>query len=151
MSSALVEAGHLCGRATRRRLDQVGKNEWDRVQGNLQHKVNSVIQANYPVPIPVNLRVNTTHRHGSSNQSSTTEGVHTKPTQGNCHWVPLDTLQIRPHCQEQEKQQIFLTHRNKHRESAKMRQINMTQTKEQDKIPEKKSMKWRQTVYLIQS
>ena len=49
-----------------------------------------------------------------------------------------DTYDIRPHCQDTESSQLYLIHRNEHRESAKMRkQRNMAQMKEQIKTPEK--------------
>ena len=44
----------------------------------------------------------------------------------------------RPHYQDRESKQFYLTHRNKHREAAKIRrQRNMVQMKEQIKAPEK--------------
>ena len=55
-----------------------------------------------------------------------------------CHWTLQDTYYIRPHYQDRESQQLYLIHRNKHREAAKMRrQRNMAQMKEQIKTPEK--------------
>ena len=53
-----------------------------------------------------------------------------------CHWTQQDTYYIRPHYQDTESN-LYLTHRNKHREAAKMRQRNMVQMKEQIKTPEK--------------
>ena len=51
---------------------------------------------------------------------------------------PKDTYYIRPHYQHMESKQLYLIHRNKHREAAKMRrQRNMAQMKEQIKTPEK--------------
>ena len=45
---------------------------------------------------------------------------------------------MRPHYQDTESQQLYLIHRNKHREAVKMRrQRNMVQLKEQNKTPEK--------------
>ena len=45
---------------------------------------------------------------------------------------------IRPHYQDMELKQLYLIHRNKHREAAKMRrQRNMAQMKDQIKTPEK--------------
>ena len=45
---------------------------------------------------------------------------------------------MRPCYQDTESKQLYLTHRNKHREAAKMsRQRNMAQMKEQIKTPEK--------------
>ena len=45
---------------------------------------------------------------------------------------------MRPHYQDTESQQLYLIHRNKHREAVKMRrQRNMVQMKEQIKTPEK--------------
>ena len=50
--------------------------------------------------------------------------------------MPLDTYYIRPLYQDRE--QLYLIHRKKHRETAKTRrQRNMAQMKEQIKIPEK--------------
>ena len=52
-----------------------------------------------------------------------------------CHWTLQDTYSIRPHYQVTETKQLYLIHRNKHREAAKM--SNMAQMKEQIKTPEK--------------
>ena len=47
-----------------------------------------------------------------------------------------------PHYQDRESKQLYLIHRNKHREAAKMRrQRNMAQMKEQNKTPEKEMNK----------
>ena len=55
-----------------------------------------------------------------------------------CHWTLQDTYYIKPHYQDRESLQLYLIHRNKHREAATMRrQRNMTQMKEQIKTPEK--------------
>ena len=56
--------------------------------------------------------------------------------------VPLDPtgylLHIRPLYQAWEMYQLYLIHRNKHREATKMRrQRNMAKMKEQNKTPEK--------------
>ena len=58
--------------------------------------------------------------------------------------VPLDSIvhplvyYIRPHYNDMESKQLYLIHRNKHREAAKTRrQRNMAQMKEQIKTPEK--------------
>ena len=49
-----------------------------------------------------------------------------------------DTYDISPHCQDTESSQLYLIHRNKHRESAKMRkQRNMAQMREEIKTPGK--------------
>ena len=49
-----------------------------------------------------------------------------------------DTYYIRPQSQDTESKQLYLLHRNKHREASKMRrQRNMAQMKEQIKTPEK--------------
>ena len=57
---------------------------------------------------------------------------------GLCHWTLQDTYYIRPHYQDMESKQLYLIHRNKYREAAKMgRQRNMAQMKEQIKTPEK--------------
>ena len=54
------------------------------------------------------------------------------------HWTLQDTYNIRPHYQDTERNQLYLIHRNKHREAAKMRrQRNMAQMNEQTKTPEK--------------
>ena len=54
------------------------------------------------------------------------------------HWTLQDTYSIRPHCQVTESKQLYLIHRNKHREAVKMRrQRNTAQMKEQIKTPEK--------------
>ena len=56
--------------------------------------------------------------------------------------VPLDPTgyyYIRPHYQDTGSKQLYLIHRNKHREPAKMRrQRNMAQMKEQIKTSKKK-------------
>ena len=55
-----------------------------------------------------------------------------------CHWTLQDTYYIRPHYQDMESKQLYLIHRNKHREASKMRrQRNMAQMNEQIKTPEK--------------
>ena len=55
-----------------------------------------------------------------------------------CHWTLQDTYDIRPHYQDTELYQLYLIHRNKHREAAKTRrQRNMAQMKERIKTPEK--------------
>ena len=52
--------------------------------------------------------------------------------------MTLDTYYIRPHYQDMESKRLYLIHRNKHREAAKMRrQRNMAQVKGQIKTPEK--------------
>ena len=58
---------------------------------------------------------------------------------GGCATGPYkDTYYIRPHYQDTESKQLYLIHRNKHRETAKMkRQRNMAQMKAQIKTPEK--------------
>ena len=49
-----------------------------------------------------------------------------------------DTYYIGPHYQDTVSKQLYLKHRNEHREAAKMkRQRNMAQMKEQIKTPEK--------------
>ena len=53
-------------------------------------------------------------------------------------WTLQDTYYIRAHYQDKESKQLYLIHRNKHREAAKMRrQIYMVEMKEQIKTPEK--------------
>ena len=55
-----------------------------------------------------------------------------------CHWTLQNTYYVRPHYQDTESNQLYLIHRNKHKEAAKMRrQRNMAQMKEQIKTPEK--------------
>ena len=55
-----------------------------------------------------------------------------------CHWTLQDTYYIRPHYKDMEPKQLYLIHRNKHMEAAKMRrQRNMAQMKGQIKTPEK--------------
>ena len=57
-------------------------------------------------------------------------GYATGPTQ--------DTYYIRPHYQDTQSKQLYLIHRNKHREAAKMRrQRSMAQMKEEIKALEK--------------
>ena len=59
---------------------------------------------------------------------------------GGCATEPSlqDTYYIRPHYQDMESKQLYLIHRNKHREAAeRRRQRNMAQMKEQVKTPEK--------------
>ena len=54
-----------------------------------------------------------------------------------CYRTLQDTFYIRPHYQDGESKQLYLIHRNKHREAAKTRrQRNMAQIKEQIKTPE---------------
>ena len=53
-----------------------------------------------------------------------------------CHWTLQDTYYSRPHYQDTESKQLYLIHRNKHREAAKMRS-NMAQMKEHIRPPEK--------------
>ena len=49
------------------------------------------------------------------------------------HWTLQDTYYIRPCYQDRELQQLYLIHRNKHREAAKMRrQRNTAQMKDQN-------------------
>ena len=58
------------------------------------------------------------------------------------HWTLQDTYYIRPHYRDMESKQLYLIHRSKHREPAKMRtQRNMAQMKEQIKTPEKELIK----------
>ena len=55
-----------------------------------------------------------------------------------CHWTLQDTYYIRPCYKDTESKQLYLIHRNKHREAAKTkRQRIMAQMKEQIKTPEK--------------
>ena len=55
-----------------------------------------------------------------------------------CHWTLYDTFYIRQYYQDTESKQLYLIHRNKHREADKMRrQRNMAQLKEQIKPPQK--------------
>ena len=54
------------------------------------------------------------------------------------HWTLQDAYYNWPHYQDTESKQLYLTHRNKHREGVKTRrQRNMAQMKEQNKTPEK--------------
>ena len=49
--------------------------------------------------------------------------------------ISQDTYYIRPHYQDTESKQLYLIHRNKHREAAEMRRkSNMAQVKEQIKL-----------------
>ena len=49
-----------------------------------------------------------------------------------CHWTLQDTYYIRPHYRDTESKQLYLIHRNKHREAAKINRIrNMAQMKGQ--------------------
>ena len=65
---------------------------------------------------------------------------------------PTDTYYIRPHYQDTELKQLCLIHRNKHRESDKMRrQRNMAQVKKQIKTPEKELNNLERTIYQMQS
>ena len=55
-----------------------------------------------------------------------------------------DTYYIRPHNKDTESKQLYIIHRNIHREAAKMkRHRNMAQMKVQIKTPEKELTKWR--------
>ena len=57
---------------------------------------------------------------------------------GGCATAPYRTLTILDHATKTESKQLYLIHRNKHREAAKMRrQRNMAQMKDQIKTPEK--------------
>ena len=98
--------------------------------------------------------VNPSHWSANSNWSSTTEESVLSPHKGYslipstddkgrlCHWTLKDTYYIRPHYQDTEWKQLYLIHRNKHREAANMkRQRNMAQMKEQIKTPEKEPNK----------
>ena len=75
--------------------------------------------------------------------SAHTKGVPQVPSLGDrggclCDWTLQDTYYIRPHYQDLESRQLYIIHRNKHREAAKMRrQRNMAQMKEWFKTPEK--------------
>ena len=61
-----------------------------------------------------------------------------------CHWTLRVTYYNRPHHQDRESQQLYLIHRNKHREVAKMRrQRNMAQIKNRSKLQKKDETKWR--------
>ena len=80
------------------------------------------------------------------NYKSRVYSAHTKGTppvpslgdRGGCATGPYRTYYIRPHYQDTESKQLYLIHRNKHREAAKMRrQRNMAQVKGQIKTPEK--------------
>ena len=63
-----------------------------------------------------------------------------------------DNYYIRPHYQDTESKQLYLIHRNKHREAAKMRgQRNMAQMKEQNKTLEKELNERRQAICQMQS
>ena len=54
------------------------------------------------------------------------------------HWTLQDTYNIRPNYQDTESKKLDIIHRNKHRETAKMRrQRNMAQMKGQNKTPKK--------------
>ena len=54
------------------------------------------------------------------------------------HWALQDTYYIRPHYHDMLSKQLYLIHRNKHKEAAKTRrQRNVAQMKEQIKTPEK--------------
>ena len=57
---------------------------------------------------------------------------------GGCATAPYRTLIILDHATKTESKQLYLIHRNKHREAAKIRrQRNMAQMKEQNITPEK--------------
>ena len=63
------------------------------------------------------------------------------------HWTLQDTYYIRPHYQDTKSKQLYLIHRNKHREAAKMRrQSNMAQMKQQIKTPEKELNRDKQSI-----
>ena len=54
------------------------------------------------------------------------------------HWALQDTYYIRPHYHDMLSKQLYLIHRNKHKEAAKTRRHrNVAQMKEQSKTPEK--------------
>ena len=116
---------------------------------------------------PVSLGANLSHRCVNSDHDLTTtggctqrahgvgEGGHTWSAQVQwvkrlCHWTSQDTYYIRPLCHARETQHLYLIHRNKHRDAAKMRrQRNMSHIKEQNKTPEIKKQlnEWRQAMY----
>ena len=52
-----------------------------------------------------------------------------------CHWALQETYYIKPLYQTQEMYQLYLTHRHKHRQAAKM--MRKLSIKEQNKTPEK--------------
>ena len=55
---------------------------------------------------------------------------------GSCATGPCRTYYIRPHYQDTKSKQLYIIHRNKHREAAKMRrQRKVAQMKEQIKTP----------------
>ena len=57
---------------------------------------------------------------------------------GLCPWTLQDTRYIREHYPDMESKQLYLIHRNKHREAATMRrQRNLAQMKEQIKAPKR--------------
>ena len=59
-----------------------------------------------------------------------------------CPWTLQDIYYTRPHYQDTESKQLYLIHRNKHRETAKTRrQRKMAQMKEQIKTPGKEQNK----------
>ena len=77
-------------------------------------------------------RVYSTHRKGAPSVPSLGD-------KGRLYHCTLQhTYYIRPHYEAMESEQLYLIHRNKHREAAKMRrQRHMAQMKEQIKTPEK--------------
>ena len=76
-------------------------------------------------------RVYSGHTKGSPQVSSLGD-------RGGCATAPYRTLTILDHATKTESKQLYLIHRNKHREAAKMRrQRNMAQMKDQIKTPEK--------------
>ncbi|KAF6104159.1 hypothetical protein HJG60_011177 [Phyllostomus discolor] len=96
------------------------------------------------------LRVNLTHGCANSNQGFTSLGGHTQPTQeillDHLAQVVMDIVPLGPTGHLLNKATlprlgditIYLIHRNKHKEVAKMeRQRNMPQIKKQEKSPEK--------------
>ena len=57
---------------------------------------------------------------------------------GGCATALQNTYYIRPHYQDRESYQLYLIHRNKHREAAKMRrQRKVAQRKKQIKNPQR--------------
>ena len=59
-----------------------------------------------------------------------------------CHWTLQATYYLRALYQDTKSKELYLIHRNKHREAAKMRrQRNMAQMKEQIKTLEKAKQK----------
>ena len=103
------------------------------VSGHSQSLQLTGLGKSLPLPFQQQPRLNYKRRVYSAHMKGTPQ-VPSLGDRGGCATGPY----IRPHYQDRKSKQLYLKHRNKHREAAKMRrQRNMAQLKEQNKTPEK--------------